>query len=619
MHPDRVRKVATNLGDVSHFLDRSDINDRLRDMPANPWHDVDVSPHVASTNDELMRDPRPWRALVTDNQVAGRGRLDRSWEAPPGASIALSATLPLPRDATRWGWVPLLVGLAVRRAVRDLTGASVGLKWPNDVLIRPHGRAPWGKLAGILCQASGGADPSVVVGIGINVHQNAEDLPVDTATSLHIAGYDVRCEDLIVAVLRALAQIQQEWDSADEDDAYRAACVTVGQQVRVELPGDQSVTGPALDIDEMGRLVIDTPDGPVPHAVGDVIHIRPEERRLPPEPDPHDRAAFVDALEARLLGAPRTMRREDIAKGAGATPEATSRLWRALGFASARDEDVVFSDADLDAVRAVRRIVRDGELDEPTVLGLARAVGRSTDRLAMWSLQVITDMVTGEEGIGVDSRLARLAAERAVEVAEDLTPLICYVWRRNLAVAISRMIADSEPESHIGVRRTIGFADLVNFTQLTRQLGERELAALVQRFESLASDIVAAHGGAVVKTVGDEVLFSHVTVEGGVAIAFDLIDQAAADDLIPRMRVGVATGRVLARLGDVYGNTVNRASRLSSAAEPGTVLADSDVAAALAAHADVRAVAREAIHLPGIGQITSWVLSRRHGQLLSPP
>lgn len=603
---------------MSHFLDRSEINDRLHDLPDNPWRDVDVSPQVASTNDELMRDPQPWRALVTDNQVAGRGRLDRSWEAPAGTSIALSATMPLPRDATRWGWVPLLVGLAVRRAVRDLTGASVGLKWPNDVLVRANSREPWAKLAGILCQASGGADPSVVVGIGINVHQSTDELPVDTATSLHLAGYDVRCEDLVVAVLRALALVQREWDGVDEDDAYRAACVTIGQLVRVELSGDEAVTGTASDIDEMGRLLIDTPQGPVPHAVGDVIHIRPGEVRPAPEPDPHDRAAFVDALEERLLGAPRELRRADIARAAGVTEDETSRLWRALGFASARDEDVVFTETDLEAVRAVARTVQDGELDERTVLGLARAVGRSTDRLAMWSLQVITDMVTGDDG-GVDSRVARLAAERAVEVAEDLTPLITYVWRRNLAVAISRMIADSEPESHIGVRRTIGFADLVNFTQLTRQLGERELAALVQRFESLASDVVAAHGGAVVKTVGDEVLFSHTTVEGGVAIAFDLIDQAAADDLIPRMRVGVATGRVLARLGDVYGNTVNRASRLSSAAEPGTVLADSDVAAALTGQADVRAVAREAIHLPGIGQITSWVLSRRHGELLSPP
>jgi class 3 adenylate cyclase len=289
----------------------------------------------------------------------------------------------------------------------------------------------------------------------------------------------------------------------------------------------------------------------------------------------------------------------------------TRRLWRALGFVNARDEDVVFTEADVKAMREVTRTVRDGDLDEATVLGLARAIGRSTDRLAMWSLQVITDMIVGSDSLGVDSRVARLAAERAVDVADDLSPLIDYVWRRSLAVAISRLIADSEPESHIGVIRTIGFADLVNFTQLTRQLNERELAALVQRFESLASDVVAAHGGAIIKTIGDEVLFSHTTVDGAVAIAFDLLDQAAADDLIPRMRVGLATGRVLARLGDVYGNTVNRAARLTGAAAPGTVLADTDVATALADRTDVRAVAREAIHLAGIGQITSWVLSRR--------
>jgi len=593
---------------VSHFLDRSEINDRLADTP---WQEVDVSPHIASTNDELMRDPRPWRALLTDNQTDGRGRLDRSWVAPAGRSIALSAALPLPQDAARWGWVPLLVGVAVRRAIRNLTGASIGLKWPNDVLARGAAREPWAKVAGILCNASGGAHPSVVAGIGINVHQERQELPVETATSLHLIGHDVRCEDLVVGVLRELAAVHEEWDGSELDDLYRSTCVTIGQQVRVELSGDESVTGEAIDIDPMGRLVVDTPTGPVPHAVGDVIHIRPGGTTPAPEPSPRERAAFVDALEQRLLGSPRTLRRAEVASSAGVTTDETRRLWRALGFVNARDEDTVFTEADVTAMRAVARIVRDGELDEATVLGLARAVGRSTDRLAMWSLQVITDMVIGSDGLGVDSRVARQAAERAVEVADELSPLIDYVWRRSLAVAISRLIADSEPESHIGVIRTIGFADLVNFAQLTRQLNERELAALVQRFESLASDIVAAHGGAIVKTIGDEVLFSHTTVEGAIGIAFDLLDQAAADDLIPRMRVGLATGRVLGRLGDVYGNTVNRASRLTSAADPGTVLADTDVAAALAGRTDVRAVAREAIHLAGIGQITSWVLSRR--------
>ena len=93
---------------VSHYLDRALMNERLGD---GPWHDVDVAPSIGSTNDELEANPRAWRALVTDNQTAGRGRLDRAWVAEPGQSIAMSATLPLPTDATRWGWVPLLVGV----------------------------------------------------------------------------------------------------------------------------------------------------------------------------------------------------------------------------------------------------------------------------------------------------------------------------------------------------------------------------------------------------------------------------------------------------------------------------------------------------------------------------
>ncbi|WP_343036713.1 biotin--[acetyl-CoA-carboxylase] ligase [Flexivirga aerilata] len=601
---------------MSHFLDRAEMNDRLADTP---WEDLDVTPQIGSTNAELLADPHPWRALVTDNQTAGRGRLDRAWVAEPGQSIALSATLPLPDDATRWGWVPLLVGVAVRRALREVAPLDVGLKWPNDVLARPDADTDWGKIAGILCNATGGAAPTVVVGIGINVHQEPGDLPVDTATSVRICGADVRCEDLVVALLRQLADIQRQWDLPTLDDAYRAACLTIGQEVRIELAGDEVASGRAIDVDVMGRLVIETADGPVPHAAGDVVHVRPSGPATRPLAGPHDRAAFVDGLEERLVGEPRTLRRAEVADAAGVTTDDTRKLWRALGFANARDDDVVFTASDVEALRSVVATIRDGELDETTALGLARAVGRSTDRLAMWSLQLITDMVSGGQGLGVDSHIAQLAAERAVELSDQMGPLIDYVWRRNLAVAISRMIADSEPESHVGVIRTIGFADLVNFTQLVRQLSERELATLVLRFESLASDVVSAHGGAIVKTVGDEVLFSHTTVEGAIAIAFDLLDQAAADDLIPRMRVGVATGRVLARLGDVYGNTVNRASRLTAAADPGTVLADSDVAAALADNDDVRTIAREAIQLPGIGQITPWVLSRRGGELLSPP
>ncbi|KNX39435.1 guanylate cyclase [Luteipulveratus halotolerans] len=315
-------------------------------------------------------------------------------------------------------------------------------------------------------------------------------------------------------------------------------------------------------------------------------------------------------MEARLLGAGRTLRRADVAERAGASSEDARLLWRALGFASPRDEDVMFNETDVAALRASADLVQELQIDEATALSMARAFGRTTDRLAMWQTQLVADFVSGDNGIGLDRHTALRTAELIGEMADQVEPMLVYAWRRNLAVAISRMVADSEPESHIGVMRTVGFADLVSFTQLVRQLSERELAQLVLRFEALASDIVSSHGGALVKTVGDEVLFTHQEIGGAVDIAFDLVESAAADDLVPRMRVGMATGRVLARLGDIYGTTVNRAARLTAQARPGTVLADAAVAEVVRDRTGVRTAAIDPIDLPGIGEIVPWALRR---------
>ena len=271
----------------------------------------------------------------------------------------------------------------------------------------------------------------------------------------------------------------------------------------------------------------------------------------------------------------------------------------------------MFNEADVEALRRVAQLADVESIDRATALAMARAFGRTTDRLAMWQTQLVADFVAGDEGMGIDRHLALLTADRIASLADELEPMLVYAWRRNLAVAISRMVADAEPEGPVGVVRTVGFADLVSFTQLVRQLSERELAQLVLRFEALASDIVSSHGGALVKTVGDEVLFTHQEISGAVDIAFDLLEVAAADDLVPRMRVGMATGRVLARLGDIYGNTVNRAARLTSQARPGTVLADAQVAAAVSDRPHVRTAALEPIDLPGIGELVPWALQHQ--------
>lgn len=254
---------------------------------------------VDSTNAECLRAPRPWRVVAADEQTAGRGRLSRSWDTPSGMAVALSAVLPMPAArGADWGWLPLLTGVAVREAIEP-TGIQVGLKWPNDVLAAPTvttelapssaaegvaptavDRAGWLKLCGILCQAVPGQE-LVVVGLGINIAQGVADL-LPTATSIAAAGGRVPDrEDLVCAVLDALASRYAQWVAggaafAALRERYRASCLTIGSAVRIHEPDGESYTGQAVDVDDGGSLVVTLPDGGQrTHAAGDVEHVRP--------------------------------------------------------------------------------------------------------------------------------------------------------------------------------------------------------------------------------------------------------------------------------------------------------------------------------------------------------
>ena len=158
--------------------------------------------------------------------------------------------------------------------------------------------------------------------------------------------------------------------------------------------------------------------------------------------------------------------------------------------------------------------------------------------------------------------------------------------------------------------RAVGFADLVSFTRLVRRLTERELAVLVQRFEALASDVITSHGGRVVKTVGDEVLFVVGPGAAAAAIALEIVDVLGSDELLPDVRVGMATGPVVGRLGDVFGITVNRASRLTSLARPGTVLVDLATVHSVAEVSDIDVLQLRGRTLRGNGHVVPWVLRR---------
>lgn len=241
---------------------------------------------TGSTNADLVAaalDGAGECALVADHQDAGRGRLDRRWVAPPGASLLMSVLVRPPFPPAG----PQLLGTALSLAAVDalvgLTGMdSLGLKWPNDVVAVGAGtdRSDL-KLGGLLSEMTGGRDDgAVVVGLGLNVAWAQVGFPDEfaaTATAVDLLGGSVDRVDLVVAILQAFASIDLGDDAACRHlvDRYRARCVTLGRRVRVELPGGELV-GTASDVASDGALVVTGDDGTdTTVTVGDVVHLRP--------------------------------------------------------------------------------------------------------------------------------------------------------------------------------------------------------------------------------------------------------------------------------------------------------------------------------------------------------
>jgi BirA family transcriptional regulator, biotin operon repressor / biotin---[acetyl-CoA-carboxylase] ligase len=251
--------------------------------PHGLWRAVEVTGRTGSTNADLLARALAGEpegvVLAAEEQTAGRGRMGRTWIAPPCAALTFSMLLrPAPPPARR-GWLPLLTGLAVAEAVTAVTGVPVSLKWPNDVL------AGDAKLGGILAESAGDA---VVVGVGLNVSTEPAELPGPgpgalPATSLYGAGATaLGREPLLLAVLAAVERWYRAWQDAGGDPersglraAYTGRSATIGRSVRAELPGGQALSGPAVGVDPDGRLLVRVPSGAERAvAAGDIVHLR---------------------------------------------------------------------------------------------------------------------------------------------------------------------------------------------------------------------------------------------------------------------------------------------------------------------------------------------------------
>lgn len=249
------------------------------------WRRLEIVDETKSTNTDVADrvrdaghvDEIDRLVVMAEHQIGGRGRQGRAFVTPPRACLTLSAVVRPSVDTARWGWLPLLTGLAVRDAVDDVGrghGLVTTLKWPNDaLLVDPAGVER--KLGGILVErVDGPAGPAAVVGIGINVSLTEAELPVPHATSLLLGGVpDPDRSDLALRLLHRLDERLSAWESRPPQElrrAYEAACCTLGRTVVLELPDGRRTTGRAETVDAQGRLVV----GGRVHDAGDVIHLR---------------------------------------------------------------------------------------------------------------------------------------------------------------------------------------------------------------------------------------------------------------------------------------------------------------------------------------------------------
>ncbi len=322
----------------------------------------------------------------------------------------------------------------------------------------------------------------------------------------------------------------------------------------------------------------------------------------------------LDGLVEQVLGAPRQWRREEVARAAGISLEEARRLWRAMGFADVGDA-TAFTDEDISALRLLVTLLDRGALDRSVAVDVARSLGQTTSRLADWQVDLLGRQLVGRGELDpLDPLAPRSAAALATEITvllPALERLLVHGWRRQVAAALERALGDAEASGDVETGHlTVGFADQVGFTRLARRMEEPELAALVERFESRSADVVVGAGGRLIKTLGDEILFVASDPLAAAEASLRLLSEHQADDSIPRLRIGLATGVVVTRRGDVFGTTVNLASRLTAVARPDSVLVDATTAEALAEQPAYRLRPLGPRSVRGIGLVRPVVLER---------
>jgi len=321
-------------------------------------------------------------------------------------------------------------------------------------------------------------------------------------------------------------------------------------------------------------------------------------------PDGEDDAQYR-LIEELIMGGPRRYTRAQLIAESGLERDEAVAMWRSLGFAEVGDDEVVFTAGDRAALRQLGQLREAGLIPADVQDAVARSVGQAMAGLADWQIEMLYQLVDyGHHGVS-EREMLRIA-ERVIPLLENVQS---YVWRRHVAAAATRLLSTMPGESDTRTL-TVGFADLVGFTRATRRLNPAELTALLEDFQDIAADVVATCRGRVVKTVGDEVLFVADDAPDGAEIALELVARLAESATLPRLRIGLAVGDVVTRFGDVYGEAVNIAARLTTHARPGRILVDRNLAAALEHNSRFELRSRRPVAVRGYRHLQQWELAR---------
>lgn len=323
---------------------------------------------------------------------------------------------------------------------------------------------------------------------------------------------------------------------------------------------------------------------------------------------------------SRMVGLdPPVYRRQDVVERVGVSHEEMVRWWRAMGFAEVPPEVVAFGDTDVQMARRLVTMVGADVLDDESVLRLARLLGASFSRIAEAQAGVLDDILLaipdGDPELTPWERIQAMEQDPGTSLLALLEDSLVYVWRRHLVAALSRWLGAEEDLAECAV----GFADISGFSKLTRELTPHALAEVIDQFETVAFDVVSAGRGRVVKLIGDEVMYLAGSIQDGVDIGLDLMDRLADQSVPVQLHCGVAFGPTITVGGDVFGPTVNLASRMTDVARRGKVVIPRDFIEDFAEREDLETHrVRRVFDLKGIGRTRLATVARREADEEEP-